>query len=67
MFEKINIEKKKAGPSRAEQEGPSRAEQRAERHMEKQQSFASLHLFSIGNYFHSALLSESKFNPKIII
>ena len=26
MFEKINIEKKKAGPSRAEQEGPSRAE-----------------------------------------
>ena len=27
----------------------------------------SAHLFSIGNYFHSALLSESNINPKIII
>ena len=27
----------------------------------------SLHLFSIGNYFHRALSSESNINPKIII
>ena len=59
-FEKINSEKKESR-SRAEQSRKCRAEQRAE------QDRAALHLFSIGNYFHRSLPSESNIKPKIII
>ena len=58
-FEEMNIEKKESSTEQsragsAEQEVPSRAD----RHMKKQQSSASLHLFSIGNYFHRVIPSD---------
>ena len=54
--------RKQAAGQAAGQEAGGRAGSRS-----RSRSSVSLHLFSIGNYFHSALLPESNINPKIII
>ena len=49
--EQSRTKQSRAGPSRAEQEGSTR---------QKSKRSASLHLFSIGNYFHRALFCPIK-------
>ena len=68
MFEGGKSEKIKAEPTEGRAEPTEgRAEGRAEQRTASAEWCGSLHLFSIGNYFHRSLSPASNINPKIII